>query len=61
MVIGSLRSAICYPNAHGAKPVVFAMCEAEVRAGVDTELTTDFFVCCDCLFVVSLFECGIVW
>ena len=37
------------------------MCEAEVSTRVNTELTTDFFVGCDYVFVVSLFECGIVW
>ena len=61
MVIGSLGSTICNPNVNSTKPVVFSKCEAEIRAGVDTELTTDFFVGGNCLFVVSLFKCGIVW
>ena len=37
------------------------MCEAEVSTGFDTELTTDFFVGCNYVFVVSLFECGVIW
>ena len=61
MVIGSCGPAICNPNVNSAKPVVFSMCEADIRTGVDTKLTTDFFVGCDFVFVVSLFKCGIVW
>ena len=37
------------------------MCEAEVRAGVDTELTTDFFVGYNLVFVIFLLKCGVVW
>ena len=61
VVISSLRPTICNPNVHSAKPVVFSMCKAEVSTGVDAELTTDFFVGCNYVFVVSLFECGIIW
>ena len=52
---------ICNPNVHVAKPVVFSMCEAKVRAGVDNELTTDFFVGCNFISVVFLIKCGVVW
>ena len=61
VAIGSLGPTICNPNVHGTKPVVLSMCEAEVKAGVDTELTTDFFLGGNCVFVVSLFKCGIAW
>ena len=37
------------------------MCEAKIRAGADTELTTDFFVGCYFVFVVFLIKCGVVW
>ena len=37
------------------------MCEAEISAGVDKALTTDFFVGCNFVFVVFLIKCGIVW
>ena len=37
------------------------MCEAKVRAGVDTELTADVFVGCKYVFVCSLIKCRVVW
>ena len=43
------------------EPMVLLMCEAKVRAGVDTELTTDLFVGCNVIFIVFLFKYGVVW
>ena len=37
------------------------MCEAKVRAGVDTELTTNFFVGCNLVVVFFLNKCGVIW
>ena len=37
------------------------MCEAKVRVGVDTELTADFLLGCNFVFVSFLIKCGVVW
>ena len=58
VVIGRPGPTICDPNVHITPPVVFPMCEAKVRVGVDTELTTDFFVGCNVIFVIFPIKCG---
>ena len=37
------------------------MCEAEITAWVNTELSTYSFVRCNVVVVIFLVKCGVVW
>ena len=41
--------------------MILPICEAKVRAGVDTEFNADFFVGCNYVFLCSLIKCWVVW